>query len=611
VRVPESVITEIRERVDLVELVGGYVALKRSGRNYFGLCPFHPEKTGSFSVNPERRIYHCFGCGVTGDAISFLREHDHLSFPEALHHLAERVGIDLTQYEGGSRGHEEFDLLYRAHALATRLFREVLGSPEGQAARDEIGRRRLSDETVATYRLGASPNTWDRLLKAAQSDGISADVLSRAGLAIRKENGTGFYDRFRARLMFPIEVAGQKVVGFGGRVLGEGEPKYLNSPESPLFQKRRTLYGFPQAQDAIRRSREAILVEGYTDVLALANAGIDGSLASLGTAFTAEHATYLARSCDRVIVLFDGDDAGRQAAQKSAAPLLAAGLDVRVVFLPAGEDPDSAIRGEGPDRFRKRLESGQTVVDALLGEEAFESSAGRERAVRRVLETIEPLEDPLRARVYLEELSSRVGLPVTLLEEQLRQLSAKETSARRREAALPGTPGMPGTSAKPEPAARVTAAELVPLPVIDRTFLGVLVHDETLGESLLERFGEDTFAHPITRRIVARAGEILAQGDSIQIQRLLDAFAGDTVVTELIGALCVSGQFGAHLDRIANDCGTRLERRELEREMQEVMQEMRKAKASGDLNRMREFGQRKIELKRGIESLLGPPRVFE
>jgi DNA primase len=594
------VITEIRERVDLVELVGGYVALKRSGRNFFGLCPFHQEKTGSFSVNPERRIYHCFGCGVTGDAIKFLREHDHLSFPEALHYLAERVGIDLTEYEGNARGGEEFDLLYRAHALATRLFREVLGTPEGRAATEEIGRRGLSAETVAEYRLGAAPEAWDRLLKAATADGIAPEMLQRGGLVIRKEKGGGFYDRFRGRLMFPIEIAGQKVVGFGGRVLGEGEPKYLNSPESPLFQKRRTLYGFPQAQETIRRTREAILVEGYTDVLALSNGGIPGALASLGTAFTAEHAAYLARSCDKVTVLFDGDDAGRTAAQKSAAPLLGAGLEVRVVFLPAGEDPDSTIREEGADRFRLRLEGALSVVDALLGDEAFEGGAGRERAVRRVLESIAPLEDPLRARVYLEELSSRIGLPAELLEEQLGHLRERDVRARRAEPA----PASTGNGA-PKPAARVTAGELEPLSVIDRTFLGVLVHDETLGETLLERFGEDTFTHPLTRRIVARASQILAQGDSLQIQRLLDSFADDVVAADLIGALCVSGQFAANLERIAKDCTMRLEKRELEREMQDVMQEMRRAKASGDLERMREYGQRKIELKRGIEALLG------
>jgi len=225
-KVPEHVIAEVRDRVDLVELIGGYVNLKRSGRNFLGLCPFHQEKTPSFNVSPDRAIYHCFGCGVTGDGIRFLMEHDHLSFPEALRQLALRAGVDLKAYEGrgDERSREEYDLLYHAHTLATRLYREILRSPAGEPARAEIRRRGLSAEVVDEYRLGASADAWDRLLQVARQDGIRSEVLEKAGLAIRREGGSGHYDRFRGRLMFPIEVAGPKVVAFGGRVLDGKEP---------------------------------------------------------------------------------------------------------------------------------------------------------------------------------------------------------------------------------------------------------------------------------------------------------------------------------------------------------------------------------------------------
>jgi DNA primase len=378
-KVPDNVIAEVRDGVDLFELIGAYVNLKRSGRNFLGLCPFHQEKTPSFNVSPDRGIYHCFGCGVTGDAYRFLMEHDHLSFPEALRDLAGRAGIDLAPYErrGGDPGAaDDFDLLYRAHAIAVRLYRDLLRGKEGEAARREIERRGLSREVVAEYRLGASADAWDRLLKVAGQEGIRPSVLERAGLAARRDTGPGHYDRFRKRLMFPIETLGSKVVGFGGRVLGEGEPKYLNSPESPLFRKRKVLYGFPQAQAEIRANRRAILVEGYTDVLALANVGIRGAIASLGTAFTSKHAAFLARSCDQVTVVFDGDEAGQKAVVASCGPLLGAGLETRLAKMPPGEDPDSLVRREGADAFRERLADASGVLGTLLGDEGYARKRG-------------------------------------------------------------------------------------------------------------------------------------------------------------------------------------------------------------------------------------------
>ncbi|MBZ0268400.1 DNA primase, partial [bacterium] len=423
-KVPDHVIAEVRDRVDLVELIGAYVTLKRSGKNHMGLCPFHQEKTPSFNVSPDRGIYHCFGCGVTGDGIRFLMEHDNLSFQEALRNMAQRAGVDLSPFEGRGDGvAHDYDQLYAAHAIAARLFEKLLQGKEGEAARAEIRRRGYSEEIVTQYRLGASADSWDRLLTEAKREGIPPEIMEKGGLAIRRDargegdgggtkgarGGRGHYDRFRGRLMFPILAVGPKVIAFGGRVLDDGEPKYLNSPESPLFRKRETLYGIPQALSALRETRHAILVEGYTDVLGLANGGIHGSLAALGTAFGSAHAAWLARSCDRVTVVFDGDDAGRKAAYGSAGPLLGAGLDVRMVMLPPGEDPDTLVRKQGADAMRALLDAGAEVVPTLCGNEAWESPAGRERAVRRVLDALVSVEDPLRRTVYLDQLAELVG----------------------------------------------------------------------------------------------------------------------------------------------------------------------------------------------------------
>jgi len=615
-RVPEAVIAEIRDRTDLVELIGGYLALKRSGRNFVGLCPFHREKTPSFNVNPERGIYHCFGCGVTGDAIKFLMEHDHVSFPEALRALAQRAGVELSHFEDDGAGREEHDLLYRAHAIAARLYRALLKAPEGRLAREEIARRRLSAAVVEEYRLGAAADAWDRLLGEARKEGIRPELMERAGLAIRRESGTGWYDRFRGRLVFPIDVPGGKTVGFGGRVLGEGEPKYLNSPETPLFRKRRTLYGVPQATAALRETREAILVEGYTDVLALANAGIGGALAALGTAFTAEHATWLARNCDKVVVLFDGDEAGRRAVVASAGPLLGAGLAVRVARLPDGEAPDSFVRSQGQDALAERIASAQGVVEALLGEEAYSGPDGLERATARMLEALAPVEDPLRREVYLEELSNRTGLAMPPLQRRLAAATADLARMRDRAAARDVAAGRPAAAESPRKpasprgeAARGETSRPAPAvpPPVELMALAIALHDRELGAPLVARHGE--FDHPLTRRIAERASALAEAGNALGGAALLDAFADDEPARKLLGELAVSDQYAVEIERQAEDCGARLERRGLEREMERVTADMRKAKARGDGDSLRELARQKSDLARGLARLVAPRTV--
>jgi DNA primase len=612
------VIAEIRERTDMVELVGGYLNLKRAGRNFVGLCPFHQEKTPSFNVSPDRQIYHCFGCGVTGDAFRFLMEHDHLSFPEAIRTLAERAGVDLKPFETGrTDAASEFDLLYKAHAIAVRLYRETLGAKEGEAAREEIARRSLSRETIEKYRVGAAPGASDTLVAAARREGIRPDVLMRAGLALERNSGEGFYDRFRARLMFPIEAVGGKVIGFGGRVLGEGEPKYLNSPESALFRKRKTLYGFPQAQAAVRERREAILVEGYTDVLSLASAGLEGVVASLGTAFTVEHAQFLARSCDKVTVLFDGDEAGRRATHASCAPLLGAGLLVKIVTLPEGSDPDSFVRERGVDALRELIRNAKGVIETILSSEPYyEGGAPQERAIRRVLQVLAPIRDPVRRKVYLEELSVTAGvrssLPEEMLAAELAELHKKEAAVEARAAARGEAAAARGEAAeesgsphqRPSPAAIVVSERL---PAVERTFVAILTHESGLASTLLQRFGPEAFEHELVRRIVAKASEIHASEGSISAARLLGALEDEPSCVALLGRLAVSEQYTVELERQAEDCLARMERRQLEREMKEITVEMRKAKARGDEEQVQDCARKKNELAREL-AMLGTPR---
>jgi DNA primase len=518
-------------------------------------------------------------------------EHDHLSFPQALEQLAGRAGIALTFTQAEKSAAADHDRLYRAHEIAATLYRKTLESSEGAKAREEIARRGFSPEIAAEYRLGVAAESWDWLVSAARREGIDGEMLVHAGLAVRRESGSGHYDRFRGRLMFPIETAGPRVIAFGGRVLGEGEPKYLNSPETQLFRKRKTLYGLPQASAGLREAKEAILVEGYMDVLALASAGFRNALGALGTAFTLEHAQALARIVPRVIVVFDADDAGDKAMLASAGPLLAAGLEVRVVTLPRGEDPDSFVRNSGADAFRALLEKARGVMDALLGDEAYESAAGRDRAVRRALAALCELRDPLRQQVYLQEIQEKLGVSKEVLAARLEQ--------NRREP----RPEREPHSASEVGATRRPAAPSRKIDTHDQTFLGLVLHDEQLQENLLEQFGPDEFDDPVVHRIVEMMVKLRTSGSPCSVGSVLDALAGDEEACSLVGMVAVSETIGLKSEQQALDCARRLEIRSLRSRSEELLKNIRKANAAGDEPRRKEAEAQYFELRQRLETL--------
>jgi DNA primase len=518
-------------------------------------------------------------------------ERDHLSFPEALDELARRAGVEIRR-EAGAKGSVpgENERLVRAHDVAVRLYCETLESREGEAARAEIARRRFPPEIVRAYRLGAVPTAWEWLVSRARREGIGADVLERAGLAVRRDDGT-HYDRFRDRLMFPIEIMGPRVIAFGGRVLGEGEPKYLNSPETPLFRKRKTLYGLPHASAAMRASREAILVEGYMDVLALASAGFANVVGALGTAFGPEHAQLLARAVDRVVVAFDGDAAGVKAMLASVGPLVSAGLDVRVVLLPAGEDPDSFVRAQGADAFRTAIDKSRGIVDALLGDEAYETPAGRDRALRRALGALAGLDDPIRRRVHLQEIAERTRVPVDLLDERLTALRDRERAPAHRDA--------------PSPAARVERAKTRSSwnDAPDRTYLGILLHHEKQATGLLARVPPEEIVDPVVRRIVTRIQEHAGHGSLPTAAALLEELRDDEEAVSVVGEIAVAKDFDVEPERAAEVCVRRLAMRTLNAHAASLDREMRKAKAQGEEARSIELVQRRLEIMKRIEAL--------
>ena len=391
--IPASFIDELMGRTDIVEVINARVPLKKAGREYKACCPFHGEKTPSFTVSPTKQFYHCFGCGAHGTALGFLMDFEHLSFPEAVEELASLAGLEVPREE--SQGSDRRTDLYGLLDAVAAFYRDEL--KRHQPAIDYLKARGISGATAATFGLGWAPEAWDAVLKRFGRDDETVRRLATAGLLIERDGG-GHYDRFRGRVMFPIRDARGRVIAFGGRVLGKDEPKYLNSPETPLFHKGRELYGLYEARQALRQIDRLLVVEGYMDVVGLREAGIAFAVATLGTATTPEHLERLFRVTEEVVFCFDGDRAGREAAWRAlenALPTLREGRQVRFLFLPEGEDPDSLVRAEGAEAFAARLDHARPLSEYLHDELAarvdMESMDGRARLAE--------LAKPLVARV--------------------------------------------------------------------------------------------------------------------------------------------------------------------------------------------------------------------
>lgn len=393
--IPKQFIDDLITRIDIVEVIDERVPLKKAGKDYKACCPFHDEKTPSFTVSADKQFYHCFGCGAHGTAIGFLMEYDHMSFPEAVEELAKRAGLEVP-HEGRSGGASEpqggTELLGLV-SDAARWFRSQLREhPAADEAKEYLKGRGITGEIAKEFEIGFAPDGWDNLLRALGKDEAVRNALVTAGLAVKKEGG-GYYDRFRARVMFPIHDHRGRIVGFGGRVIGKGEPKYLNSPETPLFHKGRELYGLFRARDAIKREDRVLVVEGYMDVVALAQFGIDNAVATLGTATTREHLERLYRHAPEVVFCFDGDRAGRDAAWRAldnALPVLHEGRQASFLFLPEGEDPDTLVRKEGAEVFRARLRSGLALPDFLFQGLASDVDLSRLDGRARLVELARP-----------------------------------------------------------------------------------------------------------------------------------------------------------------------------------------------------------------------------
>lgn len=409
----------VKETADIAEVIGEHVTLQRAGANLKGLCPFHAEKTPSFMVNPGRGSFHCFGCGEGGDVFSFLMLYHRVGFPEALKQLAARYHIPLAETSLSPQQREEArqrEALYAINARAAALYhRFLLHDPAADQARQYLAQRGMTAAIIERFQLGYAPPRWDFLRKTLEREKFTPATAAQAGLLASKESGGGhYYDRFRQRIIFPIIDQTGRVAGFGGRILGEGEPKYLNTAETPIFDKSRILYGLHQHRDALRKARSCLLVEGNFDLLALAAGGVEEVVAPLGTALTAGQLRILRGYVEEVVLLFDGDSAGLKAAMRAVPLFLAEKLSGRVAVLPQGQDPDSYIRAHGRQGLQELLAEGQSLAEFVFSRLAAEHGLGVEgknRIIAELAPMVHELNDQhlLRTR-FIAHFSERLGI---------------------------------------------------------------------------------------------------------------------------------------------------------------------------------------------------------
>jgi DNA primase len=527
----QATLEQIRAASDIVDVIGGYLPLKRAGANFIALCPFHKEKTPSFNVNPHRQIFHCFGCHKGGDVFTFVKEYEGLDFVEAVRRLADRARIPL-EYEAGDREQQSRSLkdqLLQVHEQITQRWQNALANEAaGQIARDYLAKRGVSSEAVQLFRLGYAPDLWDDTVNWAKGKNHDLALVERAGLILRKEGSDRFYDRFRGRLMFPICDEQGRVIGFSGRILSGDEKtaKYVNSPETPIFTKSKVFFGLDKSKRALLDAESAVVCEGQLDLIACFLAGIQNVVAPQGTAFTADHARILKRYVQEVVLCFDSDEAGQNAIVRSLDHLLASGLAVRVAVMPPPHDPDSFIKTSGAAAFKSLVDQAQGFFDYFLNRlcsvNDSASDKGRLAVVRDMAEALHKTANQVLLDKYAQKTALRLGVSPDAVRAEFRKLAKAGTALTE-----PAEDSFESAS----PTERPAAPEYWLVKIL-------MLHDDLLDWAVAH-LNPDWVHHSLARQIVqlrldahrtqtwTNLGAFLDQSASPQIQNLVTEAAAE------------------------------------------------------------------------------------
>ncbi|MGD9630792.1 MAG: DNA primase [Pyrinomonadaceae bacterium] len=602
-------IDDLKDRADLVRIIEPYAPLKKKGSNWMACCPFHQEKTPSFSVNPSKGFYKCFGCGKGGNAFTFLMEIEGLNFPEAIERVAEMTGvalpepIDDQQYAQNKKRKQEKKQLSEQvidlNNTALEFWESKLRSKDkkAKAAREYLEQRGISEEIQKQFHFGFSPDSWDSLLEHLRKKGADDKLIEQSGLVSVNEEKDRVFDRFRGRIMFPVLDVNGNPVAFGARAMGDDQPKYLNSPETPAYVKGQHLYGLFQSKEAIRQKKFAILVEGYLDLIALFQFGITNVAASLGTAFTPDQAKLLSRFTKKVVINYDGDSAGINAARRAIEELLPHDLEIKVLVLPDGQDPDDFIRSNGADAYNAARGRAFPFLgftfDAAVNGRSIANPKHKAEAIEDVMPVLSAIKNPIQKRESFDQAMDYFRVDDTSLKRDLWR------------AVKNGQQASPDTIKRE--IRRVTQAKTT---VAEHHLLELLVHDAELRRMVLPILEESDYEQLATANVFRAVFEIDARGEKLDLGALLDATADDEVAADLVPLLMMGEPKradGEVLDTVFHDaenCIFSLRSMAIQNRIHEVSQELMAAERSGDLERMNHLVAEQLDLSKMKHSLL-------
>ena len=565
---------EVKSRVDIVDVIGEFVELKKKGSSYLGLCPFHTEKTPSFNVNRERQFYYCFGCGKGGDVVGFLMDITGMSFIEAMEQLADRTGMKMPERRRTDAFRKaETDRIMAANLAAAEYFHRTLSESQGKRGNDYLLGRGLTPETIHAYRLGYAPGDSTDLIAFARKKSVEPDALEAAGITMQSSYGNAPYNRFGGRVIFPIIDWTARIIGFGGRILEGDGAKYVNSPESPVYHKSQVLYGIYQAKEAIKRSRTAIVVEGYMDALSMHQAGIKNVIASSGTSFTVEQGRILTRMASSVILLFDGDSAGISAVARGADNLLATDLKIGVVILPGGHDPDSFIRERGPDDLRLLLDNPVDIWEFKLQALKRESLEVNDitKIAAEVADSISLIPDELKRDIYINDMSKKLGIDNDAMRKAVNGRIRRRTKR-----------------SEPEPENKASS-EFLPQ---DREFYASILNYPNLARRFMEAAGLKAFTNTTIQSIMNELYRRMVEGLDISPSGLMTAFE-DRKIQEIIASLSVNQPEHERAEKNVNDYIRIYNIEEIRKEIDEIDR----------LSRVESSMEKKIELAAKLKKL--------
>jgi len=573
-RIPENILEDILSRVDIVELISGYIPLKRAGRNFRALCPFHHEKTPSFTVSPDRQIYHCFGCSKSGNAFGFLMEYERMEFPEAVETLAKKAGVSIPQSQKqDDKTASLITQLYKVNELTALFYESNLNSPAGLEAKKYLLNRGINESTMKLFKLGYASRNWDALINHLRNKTINLSLLEKAGLILAKEGG-GYYDRFRDRIIFPIFDIKSRVLAFGARLLpgtskptGEdASPKYINSPETPIYIKGRNLYGLNLARDAIKEFDCVVIVEGYLDFIMPYQEGQRNIVASLGTALTTEQARLIKRYTHNALMVYDADDAGQMAVLRTLDIFIEEGMNVKVVSLPEGFDPDLFVRKNGIENFKEKINQAENLFDyklkVLKSRYSIKDIEAKALISFEMLLTINRFKNAILKAEYIKRLAQELDIREDALLQELNKI--KEVK--------PYSDLDAGGSTK-------KALNINPT---EKLLIKLMLEEEELISHIRERLEPADFQDERTARIVSLMFDLIEQGKNIEPNKLINYF-NDEATSQVICESTLLPQISSeNKENVINDCIMRLKNERLRIKKQHLHEQIKTAEGLGD-----------------------------